>query len=65
MGDDAGGFAQSYQEARQKFLAAAGAAGLAVTSQRHPLCGRDGEELALDVARDGAMDAPAVLVLSA
>lgn len=64
MSDDAEGFAQSYQEARQKFLAAATAAGLAVTSQRHPLRGRDGEELALDVARAGAMDAPAVLVLS-
>jgi hypothetical protein len=30
----------------------------------HPLLGRDGELLAMDVARFGAADAPAVLILS-
>jgi hypothetical protein len=58
------GFAQSYAEARGKFLAAAEAAGLDVHSHRHPLLGRDGEWLAMDVARFGAADAPALLVVS-
>ena len=57
-------FAQSYAEARSKFLAAAGAAGLAVQSHAHPLRGRDGEALAIDVARFGAADAPAMLLIS-
>ena len=57
-------FAQSYAEARGKFLAAAEAAGLAVHSHRHPLLGRDGEMLAMDVARLGSADAPALLVVS-
>lgn len=60
----AGFFAQSYTEARDKFLAAADAAGLAVMSHRHPLLGRDGEVLAMDVARHGAADASSVLILS-
>lgn len=58
------GFAQSYREAREKFLAAADARGLAVTSHAHPLRGREGEALAMDIARAGALDTPAVLVLS-
>jgi hypothetical protein len=58
------GFAQTYAEARRKFLAAAEAAGLDVQSHPHPLLGRDGEPLAMDVARDGPADAPAVLLLS-
>jgi Protein of unknown function (DUF2817) len=57
-------FAQSYAEARGKFLAAADAAGLEVHGHRHPLLGRDGEWLAMDVARFGAADAPALLVVS-
>jgi Protein of unknown function (DUF2817) len=57
-------FSQTYTEAREKFHAAATAAGLVVQSHRHPLPGRDGEALALDVARLGADDATAVLVLS-
>jgi hypothetical protein len=57
-------FAQSYAEARGKFLAAAEAAGLAVQSHPHPLLGRDGEALAMDVARAGPADAPALLMLS-
>ena len=57
-------FAQSYAEARAKFLAAADAAGLDVVSHAHPLLGRDGEALAMDVARFGAADAPALLIIS-
>jgi hypothetical protein len=57
-------FAQSYAEARQKFLAAAQAAGLSVGSHDHPRRGRDGEELAMDVARLGSPDARTVLLLS-
>lgn len=57
-------FAQSYAEARQRFLDAADAAGLDVTSHAHPMVGPEGETLALDVARDGPADASAVLILS-
>ena len=57
-------FAQSYAEARQKFLAAAEAAGLDAVAHAHPLLGRDGEVLAMDVARCGAADAPALLIVS-
>ena len=57
-------FAQSYAEARQKFLAAAQAAGLSVRSHVHPRRGRDGEALAMDVALQGTPDAEALLVLS-
>ena len=57
-------FAQSYAEARGKFLAAAEGAGLHVHSHRHPLLGHDGETLAMDVARSGAADAQAVLIVS-
>ncbi len=57
-------FAQSYVEARDKFLAASSAAGLEVQSHEHPLPGRDGEVLAMDVARFGAADAQALLVVS-
>ena len=57
-------FSQTYAEARQKFLAAANAAGLSVGSHEHPRRGRDGETLAMDVARLGPADAAALLVLS-
>ncbi len=57
-------FSQSYAQARRKFLAAADAAGLAVQSHAHPLLGRDGEALAMDVARVGPADAGALLVIS-
>ena len=57
-------FAQSYAQARSQFLAAAEAAGLAVMSHRHPLLGRDGEVLAMDVARHGGAGAQAVLIVS-
>ena len=52
-------FSQAYAEARQKFLAAARAAGLDVTRHEHPLRGRDGEVLAMDVARLTARPTPA------
>jgi hypothetical protein len=57
-------FAQSYAEARQKFLAAAQSAGLSVSSHEHPRRGRDGEPLAMDVARLGPPQAHALLILS-
>lgn len=57
-------FAASYREAREKFLAAADAAGLDVHPQVHPLVGRDGETLAMDVARFGARDARSLLIVS-
>jgi hypothetical protein len=57
-------FSQSYVEARAKFLAAVEAAGLDVHSHIHPLLGRDGEQLAMDVVRDGAADAKSLLVVS-
>ena len=62
--DAASAFAQSYAEARTKFLEAADAAGLDVTSHAHPLLGRDGEALAMDVVREGARDAPSLLLIS-
>jgi len=57
-------FSQTYKEARGKFLAAAEAAGLDVHSHPHPLLGRDGELLAMDVVRDGPADAASLLVIS-
>lgn len=57
-------FSQSYAEARRKFLTAARAAALSVTSHEHPLRGRDGEALAMDVARLGSPDAKSLLVLT-
>ena len=57
-------FAQTYAEARDKFFAAARSCGLGVESHVHPLPGRDGEMLAMDVARDGPMNAQSLLVIS-
>ena len=57
-------FSSSYAQARAKFLQAADAAGLRVESHLHPLRGRDGEELAMDVALDGPADASHLLILS-
>jgi hypothetical protein len=59
-----GAFAPSYAEARRKFLQAAADAGLAVESKTHPERGLQGEELAMDVARDGEPNASKLLVLS-
>ena len=57
-------FAQSYAEARAKFIAAAEATGLDVESHLHPLRGRDDEALAMDVVLDGAGDAARLLIVS-
>jgi hypothetical protein len=57
-------FSKSYAEARQKFLSAAQQAGLQVESHAHPETGRDGEALAMDVVREGPIDAKHVLLVS-
>jgi len=57
-------FAHSYAEARAKFIAAAEGAGLDVQSHAHPMLGRDGEALAMDVARFGPAGAQALLVIT-
>ena len=57
-------FSSSYAQAREKFLQAAEAAGLHVESHIHPLLGRDGETLAMDVALDGPADAKHLLIVS-
>jgi Protein of unknown function (DUF2817) len=57
-------FSQSYQEARRKFLAAVDAADLDAFSHPHPMLGRDGEPLAMDVARAGPADAASLLIVS-
>jgi hypothetical protein len=57
-------FSDSYVQARARFLHAAGSAELTVESKLHPLKGRDGEELAMDVARDGPSNASRLLIVS-
>ncbi len=57
-------FSASYNEARIKFLEAAATAGLQIESHNHPLPGRDGEVLAMDVARDGPLNAQNLLIIS-
>ncbi|RYZ00898.1 MAG: DUF2817 domain-containing protein [Comamonadaceae bacterium] len=57
-------FSADYAEARAKFIAAAGDAGLLVESKTHPQPGLNGEELAMDVARDGHPSASRLLVVS-
>lgn len=57
-------FSPSYATARQKFLSACMAAGLQVQAHLHPLKGREGEALAMDVALDGAADAKHLLILT-
>lgn len=64
MDDRIAGFSHSYSEARARFLATCAARGLRVQSHPHPLPGRDGEPLAMDVARFGPADAPGLLILS-
>ncbi len=64
MSFDLGAFAASYAHARSRFLGAAASAGLAVTSHLHPLPGRDGEPLALDVALAGPPRAARLLIVS-
>jgi hypothetical protein len=56
-------FAQTYREARGKFLAAARHAGAAISSQRLPaLLGLDGQPLYMDFAWIGPADADVVIV---
>ena len=57
-------FSQTYAEARSKFLAAADAADLDVESHPHPLLGREGEAMAMDVVHQGPRDATALLIVS-
>ncbi len=57
-------FSPSYAQARKKFLEGAAAAGLPIESHAHPLKGRDGEDLAMDVVRDGPADATKLLIVS-
>ena len=57
-------FSSSYAQARHKFFEAAKAAGLSVESYLHPLPGRDGETLAMDVVREGPADAQNLLIVS-
>ena len=57
-------FSPSYDRARVRFLEAAATAGLAISSHNHPLPGRDGEVLAMDVALDGDPAAERLLIVS-
>jgi hypothetical protein len=57
-------FSNSYASARIKFLEAASSSGIAMRSYAHPLKGRDGEDLAMDVALDGPPDAQNLFVIS-
>jgi hypothetical protein len=57
-------FSTSYAQARVRFLEGAAAAGMAIQSHNHPLPGRDGETLAMDVALDGPLDAERLLIVS-
>jgi len=57
-------FSGSYAQARERFLAAARAAGLPIESHLQPLRGIDGDTLAMDVVRDGPAGARALLIVS-
>ena len=57
-------FASSYAQARVKVLEAAAAAGTRIESFKHPLPGKDGEQLAMDVALDGAPASERLLIVS-
>ncbi|MEO7150130.1 MAG: M14 family metallopeptidase [Burkholderiaceae bacterium] len=57
-------FSQSYAEARERFLTRADVQRLPLQSHVHPLLGRDGETLAVDVVREGPRDAKALLIVS-
>ena len=64
MIDPARAFSETYARARVQFLEAAAVAGLQIESHVHPLAGRDGETLAMDVALAGSADADSLLVVS-
>ena len=56
-------FALDYATMRQRFLAAARAAGAALSEHIHPLHGPDGKPIATDVALIGQADAPKLMVM--
>lgn len=64
IGLDTAAFSANYAQARTQFLDAAQDAGLSVEQHLHPFRGPAGEDLAMDVARDGPADAKAVLVVT-
>lgn len=57
-------FSGDYRMARRKFVGAAMAAGLHVSSHVHPERGIEGEELAMDVVFDGPANADRMLIVS-
>lgn len=57
-------FSQTYAQARQKFTTACAELGISIESHLHPLRGAEGEELAIDVARSGPLDAKQTLLIS-
>lgn len=57
-------FSPTYAKARVKFLEAAATAGMAIHSLAHPLTGREGEALAMDLALDGPANADKLLIVS-
>ncbi|MBF5002790.1 M14 family metallopeptidase [Diaphorobacter caeni] len=57
-------FADRYALARARFIAGVASAGLSLKQYPHPLKGREGEELSVDVALDGDMDAKRLLIVS-
>jgi hypothetical protein len=56
-------FSHNYAQAQQRFRDAAAQRGLAVESSVLDLVGADGEELAIDVVRDGPADAARLLIV--
>ena len=57
-------FSPNYAQARVRFLEGAAAVGMAIQSHNHPLLGRDGETLAMDLALDGPANAERLLIVS-
>ena len=57
-------FSASYAQARVKFLEAAATVSARIESHKHPLPGRDGEQLALDTALDGPEQSERLLIVS-
>ena len=56
-------FSVTYTEARKRFIEAAEATGFSIHSERHPVSGPAGEELAMDFAVGGPEDAEKALVV--
>ena len=57
-------FPTHYARARAAFLEGGARAGMQLASHAHPLPGRDGEALAVDVAHDGAPQADRLLIIT-